>query len=46
MIKFVIELEQVDFGLLLEVLKKAQEENLIAWSATDMVCEHTKVKEG
>jgi len=38
-----IKLEHGDFVLLLDVLKKAQDGNIINWSATDMVCEHTKV---
>ena len=38
-----IELKHEDFILLLDVLKKAQDGNIINWSATDMVCENTKV---
>ena len=38
-----IKLKHEDFILLLETLKKAQDGNIINWSATDMVCEHTKV---
>lgn len=38
-----IELDHNLFILLLDVLKKTQDGNIINWSATDMVCEHTKV---
>ena len=38
-----IKLEHNLFILLLDTLKKAQDGNIINWSATDMVCEHTKV---
>jgi hypothetical protein len=38
-----IELDHNLFILLLDTLKKAQDGNIINWSATDMVCEHTKV---
>ena len=41
--KYNIELEHDDFILLLDTLKKAHDGNIINWSATDMVCEHTKV---
>ena len=41
--KYNIELEHDDFVLLLDTLKKAQDGNIINWSATDMVCEHTNV---
>lgn len=41
--KYNIELEHEDFVLMLDALKKAQDGNIINWSATDMVCEHTKV---
>lgn len=37
------ELSHDDFVLLLDTLRKAQEEGLISWRATDMVCENTKV---
>ena len=38
-----ISLKHDDFILLLDSLKKAQEQGVIKWSATDMVCENTKV---
>lgn len=38
-----ISLENDDFVLLLDVLKKAQEEGLVLWSAAYMVCEHTQI---
>ena len=41
--KYSIKLEHEDFVLLLGVLKKAQDENIVCWSATDLICEHTKV---
>lgn len=42
--KYVTTLEHDDFVLLMNVLTKAREEGLIAWSATSMVCENTKIK--
>jgi hypothetical protein len=42
--KYVTTLEHDDFVLLMNVLTKAREEGLIAWSATAMVCENTKIK--
>lgn len=41
--KYNIKLEHEDFILLLDMLKKAQDGNIINWSATDLICEHTKV---
>lgn len=38
-----IKLNHDDFVFLLDTLKKAQDGNIINWSATDMICEHTKV---
>lgn len=42
--KYNITLEHEDFILLLDTLKKAQESGVIAWSATNMVCQNTKVE--
>lgn len=42
--KYNISLNHEDFILLLDVLRNAQEQGVIAWSATDMICENTKVK--
>ena len=41
--KYNIKLEHEAFILLLDTLKKAQDGNIINWSATDLICEHTKV---
>jgi len=41
--KYNIELKHEDFVLLLDVLKKAQDENIVCWSATDLICKNTKV---
>lgn len=41
--KYEITLEHNDFVLLLDVLRKSQEQGIIAWSATDMICNNTKV---
>lgn len=41
--KYNIKLEHEDFILLLDMLKKAQDGNIINWSATDLICENTKV---
>ena len=42
--KYIISLEHPDFVLLMEVLKKAKDNELIAWNACRMVCEKTKVE--
>lgn len=39
--KYLVSLEHVDFELVLEVLKKAQESGVIAWDAASLICEHT-----
>jgi hypothetical protein len=42
-IMYQVTLEHTDFVLLLDVLRKARECELITWSATDLVCANTKV---
>lgn len=42
--KYVTTLEHKDFVLLMEVLKKAQNEGLINWSATALVCKNTEIE--
>lgn len=42
--KYVTTLEHYDFVLLLDALRKAQEQGVINWSATDLICENTKVE--
>jgi hypothetical protein len=42
--KYVTTLEHDDFVMLMDVLTKAREAGVIAWSATAMVCENTKIK--
>lgn len=42
--KYLIELEHEDFVLLLDALKKAQNEGVITWSAANMVCDRTKIE--
>ena len=42
--KYNISLEHDDFVLLLDILRKSKEQGVIAWSATDMVCAHTKIE--
>ena len=41
--KYNIELNHDDFILILSVLKRAQEQNITAWSAANFLCEHTRV---
>ncbi len=41
---YTITLSHDDFVLLLDVLKNAQDINMITWSATDLVCENTKIE--
>lgn len=43
--KYVTTLEHDDFVLLIDALRKAQEQGVINWSATDMICEHTNIKD-
>lgn len=43
--KYNITLEHEDFVLLLHALKQCQEQGVITWSATDMICGHTKVEQ-
>ena len=40
---YVVTLNPDDFTLLLEVMKKAQKENIIAWDGQDFICERTTV---
>ena len=42
--KYNISLNHDDFILLLDTLRKAQEQGVIRWSATNMICENTKVQ--
>ena len=42
--KYVTTLGHKDFVLLMEVLKKAQNEGLINWSATALVCKNTEIE--
>lgn len=42
--KYVITLNHADFHLLMAVLKKAEKQGVISWSACDFVCENAKVK--
>lgn len=42
--KYVVSLDHSDFVLLMEVLKKARESGIVAWSACNLVCENTKVE--
>lgn len=39
-----VSLHHEDFVLILDVLGRAQEQGLINWSATDLICENTKVE--
>lgn len=43
--KYVITLEHDEIVLLLGALHKAQEQGVINWSATDLICEHTNIKD-
>ena len=38
-----ISLKHDDFVLLIDVLRKCQDDGIINWSATAMVCENTKI---
>lgn len=43
MIKYNITLEHDDFLLLLDILKRVQEEGFTTWDAARFICKHTKV---
>lgn len=43
--KYMTTLEHDDFVLLLDALHKAQEQGVITWKATDMICEHTHLED-
>lgn len=36
-------LSHEDFILILDILKKSEEQGVINWSATDLICENTKI---
>lgn len=42
--KYLVSLEHDDFVLVIDILKKAQEANLINWDAAGFICEHTKLE--
>lgn len=42
--KYNISLNHDDFVLLMNVLTKAREAEIITWSATALVCENTKIE--
>ena len=41
--EYQVTLNHDDFILLLDTLRRAQEQGIINWSATDMICQNTKV---
>lgn len=41
--RYVTELSHFVFVLLLDVLRKAKEQNVVSWSVTDMICQATRV---
>lgn len=45
MIKYNISLDHDDYCLLLDVIRKAREANLIAWDGGSFICEKTTVSE-
>lgn len=42
--KYLVSLEHDDFVTIIDILKKAQEANVINWDAAGMICEHTKLE--
>lgn len=42
--EYITKLDHESFVLILETLRKAEEEGIIAWSATALICEKTTIK--
>lgn len=42
--KYLVSLEHKEFVMLIDILRKAREADLIAWDAPGFVCERTKLE--
>lgn len=38
-----VSLSHEDFVLVLDVLRKCEESQMVSWSITDLICENTKI---